>query len=255
MLSSGFLPAANALLRFAATLERGSEHPLAAAIVKGAEERGIALGTGDGFESMTGQGVRGRVEGAEVVLGNRTLLEDLGVTPGALAERAEELHREGQTVVFVAVDNKIAGLLGVADPIKPSTREAIDQLHKDGIRIVMVTGDNRTTAEAVARKLGIDEVIAEVLPDKKADAVKRLETAVEKIEVFRTQLGRPDCLHLISRSRCSHRFSQYLLLLGCRHWSISLENCASESGLLCTSLRFRDIGSCGQRQSRDDVDQ
>jgi Cu+-exporting ATPase len=164
------------LLRFAATLERGSEHPLASAIVKGAEERGVALGSAEGFESITGRGVRGRVEGAHVALGNRKLLEDLGVNPGALAQRAEELRGEGQTVVFVAVNNQVAGLMGIADPIKQSTPEAIEQLHKDGIRIVMLTGDNRTTAEAVARKLGIDEVIAEVLPDRKADAVKRMQS-------------------------------------------------------------------------------
>jgi P-type Cu+ transporter len=167
---------AQRLLRFAATLERGSEHPLAAAIVKGAEERGIVLGASDGFESMTGQGVRGRVDGVDVLLGNRKLLEDIGMESSGFAKRAEVLRTEGQTVVFVAVDNRFAGLLCVADPIKPSAREAIDQLHKDGIRIVMVTGDNRTTAEAVARKLRIDEVIAEVLPQKKADAVKRLES-------------------------------------------------------------------------------
>jgi Cu+-exporting ATPase len=164
------------LLRFAATLERGSEHPLASAIVKGAEERGVALGSAEGFESITGRGVRGRVDGAHVALGNRKLLEDLGVNPGALAQRAEELRGEGQTVVFVAVNNQVAGLMGIADPIKQSTPEAIEQLHKDGIRIVMLTGDNRTTAEAVARKLGIDEVIAEVLPDRKADAVKRMQS-------------------------------------------------------------------------------
>ena len=164
------------LLRFAARLERGSEHPLASAIVKGAEERGVALGSAEGFESITGRGVRGRVEGAHVALGNRKLLEDLGVNPGALAQRAEELRGEGQTVVFVAVNNQVAGLMGIADPIKQSTPEAIEQLHKDGIRMVMLTGDNRTTAEAVARKLGIDEVIAEVLPDGKADAVKRIQS-------------------------------------------------------------------------------
>jgi Cu+-exporting ATPase len=163
------------LLRLAATLERGSEHPLASAIVKGAEERGIALGSADGFESLTGQGVRGRVDGSQVILGNRKLLQEFGVDPGALVERAEALRADGQTVVFVVVNNKIGGLLGVADPIKESTPEAIDQLHKDGIRIVMLTGDNRTTAEAVGRRLGIDEVIAEVLPEKKAGIVKRLQ--------------------------------------------------------------------------------
>jgi Cu+-exporting ATPase len=166
---------AQTLLRLAATLERGSEHPLASAIVKGAEERGIALGSAEAFDSITGHGVRGRVDGKRVVLGNRKLLEDLGVNPGALAERAEALRGDGQTVMFVVVENKVAGLLGVADPIKQSTPEAIKELHRDGIRIVMLTGDSRTTAEAVARRLGIDEVIAEVLPDKKADAVKRLQ--------------------------------------------------------------------------------
>ena len=167
---------AQKLLRLAATLERGSEHPLAAAIVKGAEERGIALGSADGFESITGQGVRGRVDGLQVVLGNRKLLDDLGIDAGAVAERAESLRRDGQTVMFVVVNDRVAGLLSVADPIKQSTPEAIEQLHRDGIRIVMLTGDSRTTAEAVGRKLGIDEVIAEVLPDKKLDVVKRLQS-------------------------------------------------------------------------------
>jgi P-type Cu+ transporter len=164
------------LLRLAATLERGSEHPLASAIVKGAEERGIAHGSADGFESMTGQGVRGHVDGFQVVLGNRKLLDDLGIDAGVVAERAEALRRDGQTVMFVVVNDRIAGLLGVADPIKQSTPQAIEQLHRDGIRIVMLTGDSRTTAEAVGRKLGIDELIAEVLPDKKLDVVKRLQS-------------------------------------------------------------------------------
>jgi Cu+-exporting ATPase len=164
------------LLRLAATLERGSEHPLASAIVKGAEERGIVLGSTDGFESITGQGVRGRVDGFQVVLGNRKLLNDLAIDAGAVAERAEALRRDGQTVMFVVVNDRVAGLLGVADPIKQSTPEAIEQLHRDGIRVVMLTGDSRTTAEAVGRKLGIDEVIAEVLPGKKLDVVKRLQS-------------------------------------------------------------------------------
>ncbi len=175
--TAGFEP--QTLLRLAATLERGSEHPLASAIVKGAEERGIALGSAEDFESITGHGVRGRVDGSQVVLGNRKLLDDLlggwGAIPARWPNRAEALRADGQTVMFVVVDGKVAGLLGVADPIKQSTSEAIDQLHKDGIRIVMLTGDSRTTAEAVARKLGIDEVIAEVLPDKKVDVVKRLQ--------------------------------------------------------------------------------
>ena len=166
---------ADRLLRLAATLERGSEHPLAAAIVKGAEERGAKLSTTEAFESLTGRGVRGRVENSSVALGNAKLLEELGVDPGALAAKAEAMRGDGQTVMFVVVENKIAGLLAVADPIKETTPEAIRQLHADGIRIVMLTGDSRTTAEAVARKLQIDEVVAEVLPQGKAGVVKRLQ--------------------------------------------------------------------------------
>ncbi len=167
---------ADRLLRLAATLERGSEHPLAAAIVKGAEERGLKLGTTEAFESLTGRGVRGRVENSTVALGNAKLLEELDVDPGALAAKAETMRADGQTVMFVVVENKIAGLLAVADPIKQTTAEAIRQLHADGVRIVMLTGDSRTTAQAVARKLQIDEVIAEVLPQDKASIVKRLQS-------------------------------------------------------------------------------
>jgi Cu+-exporting ATPase len=166
---------ADRLLRLAATLERGSEHPLAAAIVKGAEERGIKLSTTEGFESLTGRGVRGRVENSSVALGNAKLLEELEVDPGALAEMAETMRADGQTVMFVVVEKKIAGLLAVADPIKQTTADAIRRLHTDGIRIVMLTGDSRTTAQAVASKLQIDEVVAEVLPDGKAGVVKRLQ--------------------------------------------------------------------------------
>jgi Cu+-exporting ATPase len=167
---------ADRLLRLAATLERGSEHPLAAAIVNGAEERGLKLTTTEAFESLTGRGVRGRVENSTVALGNAKLLEELEVDPGALAAKAETMRADGQTVMFVVVDNKIAGLLAVADPIKQTTAEAIRQLHADGVRIVMLTGDSRTTAQAVARKLEIDEVIAEVLPQDKASIVKRLQS-------------------------------------------------------------------------------
>ncbi len=163
------------LLHFAASLEKGSEHPLAAAIVAGAAERGVDAHDAAGFRSVTGKGVMGRVHDQEIALGNLKLLTDLGVTSGPLAERAEELRRDGQTVMFVAVDGKPAGLLGVADPIKASTREAIDLLHKEGVRIVMLTGDSRTTAEAVARKLGIDDVQAEVLPEQKSEVVARLQ--------------------------------------------------------------------------------
>src|SRR5579863_1539702 len=167
---------ADRLLRLAATLERGSEHPLAAAIVKGAEERGAKLGTTEAFESLTGRGVRGRVGNSSVALGNAKLLDELGVDPGALAARAETLRADGQTVMFVLVEGKIAGLIAVADPIKETTPEAIRRLHADGIRIVMLTGDSRTTAQAVARQLKIDEVVAEVLPQAKVGVVKRLQS-------------------------------------------------------------------------------
>ncbi|MCC6858698.1 MAG: heavy metal translocating P-type ATPase [Bryobacterales bacterium] len=163
------------LLGLAAGVERASEHPLAAAIVTGAESRGISIPAAEQFESITGQGVKARVEGREVLLGSRRLLESAGISAAALAARAEALRADGQTVMFVAAGGKPAGLIGVADPIKETTREAIHQLHAEGIRIVMLTGDSRTTAESVARKLGIDEVIAEVLPQDKAGVVKRLQ--------------------------------------------------------------------------------
>jgi Cu+-exporting ATPase len=165
------------VLRLAATLERGSEHPLAAAIVNGAKERGIELTNADTFDSLTGKGVTGRVDGRAVGLGNRALMEALGVDATHLAERAEMLRADGQTVMFVAVDGRPAGLVGVADPIKESAPEAIRTLHAEGIRVVMMTGDSRTTAQAVAKKLGIDDVIAEVLPDQKAEKVKQLQNA------------------------------------------------------------------------------
>jgi Cu+-exporting ATPase len=164
------------LLRLAASLERGSEHPLAAAIVSGAEGRGVALTTTEAFDSVTGKGVQGRIDGSSVALGNRALMEQLRVDVTALAESAERSRREGQTVMFVAVDERAAGLIGVADPIKETTPEAVRQLHDEGLRVVMLTGDNRTTAEAVAKKLGIDDVIPEVLPDQKADVIKRLQS-------------------------------------------------------------------------------
>ena len=165
----------NNLLLLAGSLERGSEHPLAASIVKGAEERGVKLANAQSFAYATGKGVTGEVDGHKVVLGNSRLLEEMGIATGELEAKAESLRKEGQTVMFVAVDGKAAGLLGVADPIKATTAEAIKQLHGEGIRIVMLTGDNRTTAEAVARTLGIDEVVPEVLPDQKADAVRKLQ--------------------------------------------------------------------------------
>jgi Cu+-exporting ATPase len=163
------------MLEVAASLERGSEHPLAAAIVRGAEQRGVQPNKSNGFESLTGKGVRGRVNAQDVALGNRRLMQELGVTPGALTQKAEALELQGQTVMFVAVDGRVAGLLGVADPIKDTTADAIRQLHEEGLRIAMVTGDHRTTADAVARTLRIDDVAAEVLPEQKAEIVKRLQ--------------------------------------------------------------------------------
>lgn len=163
------------LLYYAAGLERGSEHPLADAIVRGAEERKVDPVKTDSFQSVPGKGVTGRINGHSVALGNIKLLEDLGITTGEFVAKAESMRSEGQTVMFVVLDGKIAGLLGVADPIKETTPEAIQKLHEEGVRVVMLTGDSKTTAKAVAKKLGIDEVIAEVLPDQKAEIVKRLQ--------------------------------------------------------------------------------
>ncbi len=167
------------LLRLAAGLERGSEHPLAAAIVAEAETRGLVLSSAQEFRSMTGKGVKGTVDGRVVALGTLPFLrQEVGLAQEDLRELeadAERLRCEGQTVVFVAVDGKPAGLLGVADPIKASTQEAIRLLHAEGLRLIMVTGDHRSTAEAVARQLGIDEVRAEVLPDQKGLIVKQLQ--------------------------------------------------------------------------------
>jgi P-type Cu+ transporter len=165
----------DAFLRCVASLERASEHPLAAAIVAGAEERGARLVATEAFEAVTGKGVTGTVEAKHIALGNAALMRDLSVDLGAFEERAESLRGEGQTVMFVAVDNHAAGIVGVADPIKESTPEAIASLHAEGIRVVMLTGDSATTAAAVAKKLSIDQVIAEVLPDQKAATVKKLQ--------------------------------------------------------------------------------
>ena len=164
-----------ALLRAVGSLERGSEHPLAGAIIAGAEARGVTLVEAQDFRSLTGKGVAGTVDGRQVALGNRALMSDLGLDVSALGERADALRAEGQTVMFVAIDRTIAGLVGVADPIKTSTPDAIQALHDEHIRIVMLTGDSQATAHAVARTLKIDEVIAEVLPDQKVDVVKRLQ--------------------------------------------------------------------------------
>ena len=162
------------LLRLAASLERGSEHPLAGAILAAAQEKRLTLGEVQDFNAPTGKGVTGNVDGKRVVLGNATLLADLGIDVGALTQRAEAFRAEGATVILAAVDGRAAGLLAIADPIKPSTPDAIRALKADGIRVVMLTGDNRTTAQAVAAKLGIADVEAEVLPENKGRVVKHL---------------------------------------------------------------------------------
>ena len=162
------------LLTLAASLERGSEHPLAEAIVQGAESRGAGTRETSDFQSVTGKGVRGNVEGRSVALGNQAMLTELGVEASAHSERAETLRREGQTVMYVVVDGRFAGLIGVSDPIKESTPGAIRALHDEGLRIVMLTGDSETTAQAVGKKLGIDEVVAGVLPEGKAAKIAAL---------------------------------------------------------------------------------
>jgi len=163
------------LLRLAAGLEKGSEHPLAAAIVKEAEQRGLSVPAAADFRSVTGKGATGTVDGRRVVLGNAALLRDEGVDAGAVQARLEALRAEGQTVVLVAAGGRLAGLLGVADTVRATTPEAIRLLHEGGLRVIMVTGDSRATADAVARRVGVDEVIAEVLPEQKAKAVRRLQ--------------------------------------------------------------------------------
>jgi Cu+-exporting ATPase len=163
------------LLRLAASLERGSEHPLAAAIVKGADERRLTLAAPSDFVSQTGKGVTGSIDGKRVAIGNQLLFASLGIDPDGLSERADELRQEGQSVMLVAVDGRAEGLVAVADPVKESATGALKALQNERIRVVMLTGDSRTTAAAVARKLGIDDLLAELLPDQKALAVKALQ--------------------------------------------------------------------------------
>jgi Cu+-exporting ATPase len=163
------------LLRAAGSVERGSEHPLAAAIVRGAEQRGITLSDVREFRSVTGKGVTGVVASDSVALGNDALMIDRGIDISALGERLEQMRGEGQTVVLVAIGNRCAGAIGIADPVKDTTPDAIRALHDEGVRIVMVTGDSKTAAQSVARKLGIDEVFAGVLPAQKVEVVKRLQ--------------------------------------------------------------------------------
>jgi Cu+-exporting ATPase len=169
------------LLRLAASLEQGSEHPLGAAIIKGAKEKGLSLSKPDEFDSVTGQGIQGRVDGRQISLGNTALFEHQGIDAASLQQQAEELRKQGQTVMLVAIDGRAAGLVSVADPIKETSREAIDALHREGIKVVMMTGDNTVTAQAVATQLNIDDVQADVQPDQKSEAVKKLQSQGDRV--------------------------------------------------------------------------
>jgi P-type Cu+ transporter len=162
------------ILRLASSLERSSEHPLAAAIVAAAKERGIAIDDASEFSSVTGKGVTGTADGKSVALGNAKLMADQGIELGDLAVRADQLRRQGATALFVGIDGKMGGVIAIADPIKPTTAAALETLRADGIHIVMLTGDNRATAEAVARTLGIDDIEADVLPEDKNLIVRKL---------------------------------------------------------------------------------
>jgi Cu+-exporting ATPase len=162
------------LLRLAASLERGSEHPLADAILRAAKDRGLVLSEAKDFDSPVGQGVMGNVDGRKVLLGNAKFLASQGVATEATDLEAEALRREGATAIYAAVDGRLAGILGIADPVKPTTQAAVAALKAQGVRLIMMTGDNRTTAEAVGKRLGIDEVLAEVLPQDKAAHVQKL---------------------------------------------------------------------------------
>ena len=169
------------VLRLAASLERGSEHPLAEAIISGARERGIALADATDFEAVTGKGVKGTVDDQSIALGNARLVEDLGLNPGALSETADARRDEGETVMFIIVGNQIAGLVSVADPVKNTTPDALKELHALGLNIIMATGDNERTAKAVAARLGIDEIRADVLPADKARIIKELQEQGRKV--------------------------------------------------------------------------
>ena len=171
----------NEVLRLAASLERGSEHPLAEAIVTGAEERGVALANANEFEAVTGKGVKGTVDGRTVALGNKALLEDMGLAGGDLVDKANARRDEGETVMFVALDGALAGIVSVADPVKDSTPDALKALHELGLRIIMATGDNERTARAVAARLGIDEIRADVLPEDKARIIRELQEQGAKV--------------------------------------------------------------------------
>jgi Cu+-exporting ATPase len=169
------------LLRLVASAERASEHPLGEAIVRGARDRDLPLAEADAFEAVSGGGIRARVEGLEVLVGSRRFLSEAGVSEDGLLPEAEELAREGKTPIFVAVDGEPAGLVAVADVVRDESREAVTRLHALGLEVAMLTGDNRRTAEAIARKLGIDRVVAEVRPEDKANEVKRLQAEGKRV--------------------------------------------------------------------------
>jgi Cu+-exporting ATPase len=173
--AAGF--AENDILRLAASVERASEHPLADAIMRAAKEKQLALGQVEHFDSPTGKGATGKVEDKTIVLGNARYLVSIGIDTNALDAEAERLRQDGATVINMAVDGRLAGLFAIADPVKASTPEALKALAAEGIKVIMLTGDNRTTAEAVARRLGIAEVEAEVLPDQKSAVVSKLQKA------------------------------------------------------------------------------
>jgi Cu+-exporting ATPase len=162
-------------LALIASLERASEHPLGQAIVKGAEERGARLSQAEKFESVTGQGVRGEIAGRKVAVGSRRFMESQGTLPAPLADKADALRAQGKTALYAAIDGSAIAVIAVADPVKETTPEAIKVLQSEGVRVVMLSGDSRKTAEAVGRQLGIDEVIAEVLPGQKVDAIRSLQ--------------------------------------------------------------------------------
>jgi Cu+-exporting ATPase len=171
--ASGFIE--TGLLRLAASVERASEHPLADAIVRAAKERNLELGKVEGFDSPTGRGATGKVDGKTVVLGNANFLSSLGIDASSLHEQSESLRSDGATVINIAIDGRLAGLFAIADPVKASTPDALKALAAAGIKVIMLTGDNRTTATAVARTLGIADVEAEVLPDQKSAVVEKLQ--------------------------------------------------------------------------------
>ncbi|HEY0218782.1 MAG TPA: heavy metal translocating P-type ATPase, partial [Afipia sp.] len=163
------------LLRLAASVERGSEHPLAFAVLKAAEERKLTLAEMRDFDSPVGKGATGSIEGKKVALGNAVLMKELNIDTGSLDSAADTQRQSGATSIYIAVDGRVAGVLAIADPIKQGARQALDQVRKDGVRIVMLTGDNKVTAQAVAKQLGIDEIEAEVLPEHKSEVVQRLQ--------------------------------------------------------------------------------